>query len=502
MGFSSVKKNHLLKIFFILSIGSILRFYDLGAESIWLDEGYSISVSKLDFFQVLTIEDDFPPLYYIVLHGWIKLFGDSELSVRFPSMIFGVLSIGAMYKVGALLLDQKKGLISAFLMALSLFHIHYSQEARPYSLTVFLALSSMYGFFKCTEHWRLTTAAGYILSSALLLYSHVIGLFFLIAQNFYVMTFFLFFRNDMKLRLKYWVAMQFAIGLLFLPWLPVFFNRVFDDIRGAWLAVPGIHEIRSTLRKYVGGELFKLSPLLVFASLISLNSIQFYSGCSALVGSLVRPKPRIIRFNIRQHYLILLWVSFPILIPFILSQFMTPLYHFRYTIIAAPAFYLLLASGIGNLRPAAVRWLVIGFISITSLLNVFDYFERTTKRDWRGIAKHIQQFALPDDMLIINHGNCRDLVFDYYFDSQDLKRIVSPRSLESVDNQYLIKWTGQASEHKRVWAAITEKSNESDLISQALGKSHDLIKAVNFKGLRLFLFQQRNPDQPVASEGG
>jgi uncharacterized membrane protein len=497
-----VKKHHLSTLLLIIAFGLILRLYDLGTESIWLDEGYSIHVSKLDFFQLLKLEDDFPPLYYLLLHGWIKLFGDSEFSVRFPSLIFGVLSIGALYQVGTLLFDIKRGLIAGFLLAVSSFHIHYCQEARPYSLMVFLALCSMYGFIKCNKQWQWTSAAGYVLSSTLLIYSHVIGLFLLAAQNLYFLTQFLFCRNELNLRLKQWVVMQCVVGLLFLPWLPIFITQLAYDRPSAWLTVPGINDIRLTLRSYVGGHIFKLSPLLVLASIITMNAIKLTGGWAALFKSLFRLKLQIRYSDLRQNYLVLLWLSCPIAIPLILSQIMSPLYHTRYTIAAVPAIYLLLASGIGNMRHVAVRALVIGFIAFISLINVFSYYDKTTKIDWRNIAQHIEQFALPEDMLIHNCGNYKHLVFDYYFDSNKLDRIVAPEGLERVHQELLKEWTDHASRHKRVWAVLTKYDDEIDQISQSLGRTHEQIYTLNYQGFWLYLFQHRSFVQSAVTEEG
>jgi len=82
----------------ILLMGLFLRIYDLSNESLWLDEGFSIRFANLSLYQIFFLPETNPPLYYIILHWWINLFGDSEFSVRFPSVIFGFLSIFMVYK--------------------------------------------------------------------------------------------------------------------------------------------------------------------------------------------------------------------------------------------------------------------------------------------------------------------------------------------------------------------------------------------------------------------
>lgn len=67
----------------ILLLGLLLRGYDVGGESIWLDEAVSIRQANLPFLEMLAniAKDNHVPLHHIILHAWIRLFGDSEISV-------------------------------------------------------------------------------------------------------------------------------------------------------------------------------------------------------------------------------------------------------------------------------------------------------------------------------------------------------------------------------------------------------------------------------------
>ncbi len=107
-------KNELI-LLAILSLGLFLRIYDLASESLWFDEGYFIALAKLDLFQIVEkgSQTSHPPLYYIILHYWINLFGDSEFSTRFLSVIFGFFAIFMIYKVGSLICDKEVGILSS-----------------------------------------------------------------------------------------------------------------------------------------------------------------------------------------------------------------------------------------------------------------------------------------------------------------------------------------------------------------------------------------------------
>jgi len=111
--------------------GLLLRLHGLDFHDLWHDEAWSIFISNNIQFYLSR------PLFYTILRFWIKIFGLSEFSARFPALIFSVLSIPAVYILGKKLFDSRVGIISAALIALSPFQIWYAQEARVYSMAVF-----------------------------------------------------------------------------------------------------------------------------------------------------------------------------------------------------------------------------------------------------------------------------------------------------------------------------------------------------------------------------
>jgi len=136
-------------------------------------------VASIDFPQKglisiinLPISEPHPPFYYIILYFWISVFGSSEFAVRFPSAIFGVLSIFMLYKVGKILFTSKIGVYAALIMAVSVFQIKYSQEARMYSLLTFTTLTSIFFFVQVLKKNQLKLWVGYMICSVFMVYSH------------------------------------------------------------------------------------------------------------------------------------------------------------------------------------------------------------------------------------------------------------------------------------------------------------------------------------------
>jgi len=265
-------------IIVILFLGFLLRIYDLSAESLWMDECDSIRIIRTGLSGIFTYSTNSvnPPLYFIILHFWVRLCGESEFTLRFPSVIFGVLSIIMIYKVGSKIFNKKTGLLSALLLTLSLFHIQYSQEARDYSLMVLLALVSMYFFIALLRGVKTARLAGYIISSILLMYTHFYGLFIILVQNIYFVSTFMVMKEKYKLNFKTWSFLQGLLAVLFLPWIYVLMKQVLAIQEGYWIPIPTIHSIVETFLTYSADSktLLIYFLLLLFFSMIC-QSVSF-----------------------------------------------------------------------------------------------------------------------------------------------------------------------------------------------------------------------------------
>src|SRR5271156_5740022 len=143
----------LILLGFITLLSLRLRFHSLASKSFWLDEGVSVAIARLDWYnfaRILWRREANMSLYYFLLHVWLH-FGGSEFFVRSLSVLFSVASIPVIYLLGRRLFDLRVGLVAAALLALNAYHVQYSQDARSYSLMVFLCLLSSLYFLKCLD---------------------------------------------------------------------------------------------------------------------------------------------------------------------------------------------------------------------------------------------------------------------------------------------------------------------------------------------------------------
>jgi uncharacterized membrane protein len=209
---------------FVLLVAFLLRIVLIGRESYWLDEVLTINDSLKPIPDIVGQRwDPHPPLYYLLLHFWLKA-GQTEVIARFPSAVFGTLSVLFVYLIGLRLTkNQRLAWLMAMLLAVAPIHIWYSQETRMYALVAMLALAS-------TWLWLLLLQEGYrhiwlwlayIVTTSLGLYTHYTMPLIVIGQNLYVIAAWSSRPEKRQERpLRYWLISQLILVLLYVPWLP------------------------------------------------------------------------------------------------------------------------------------------------------------------------------------------------------------------------------------------------------------------------------------------
>ena len=135
----------------ITLVAGFQRALLLDAKGMWLDETFSVWMAShpvADMLQWLVRVDQHPPLYYLLLHYWMAVNGDTPFSARLLSVLFGAGTIPIIYLIGKRISGAVMGLAAAVLLALSLFNIYYAQEARMYTLLAFNAAVAIYALVR------------------------------------------------------------------------------------------------------------------------------------------------------------------------------------------------------------------------------------------------------------------------------------------------------------------------------------------------------------------
>ena len=150
----------------ILALAAGIRFYALGSQSLWSDEGNSAALAARSLSQIAQDArgDIHPPLYYWLLSIWTRYFGNSEMALRSLSAIFGVLLVWVIAELGRRLFSPITGLAAGFIAALAPFQVYYSQEARMYillALEAALAMLLFWHYLKAQENAEKTVHAAH-----------------------------------------------------------------------------------------------------------------------------------------------------------------------------------------------------------------------------------------------------------------------------------------------------------------------------------------------------
>jgi mannosyltransferase len=469
----------------VTALGFVLRFCGLGKESIWLDEVTSIIIARMDLPSVIAwaAGDIHPPLYYVTLHFWLR-WGESEFAIRSLSATLGGLSILVLYGLAAELFGRRVGVVAALFLALSPLHIWYSQEARMYVMLTLWVLMSSYLMVLALRRQQRRYWLGYVVISALALYTHYFALFGLLFQNVYA-AYWLW--KNRRQAWQRWIWAQLAIILLFSPWLPTLYHQVTTG-GGGWversIGQPTLYALFDTWLYFsIGLEnqwypaLWRRVAYLVFA--LAVVSTVFHVSRLGR-GGRAQSEGEGLRFC-------LLYLCLPVGMVWLLSQ-LKPMYSVRYLLAFLPPYCVLLAKGLVSLRWRAAAAVLILFLASTMLIGDWNAWHSDQNPDWRGLTFHVlEQAHMGDVVLFSPRWNAKP--FEYYSQGRidinmDLPIPVTPAAIETVINDI-------SSRYQRVWLVWTSGhySDPAGMVKQRLDQQYDLLTEQGFRGVdRLILY--------------
>lgn len=480
-----------LLLFIIICLGAFLRMYGLNKQSIWYDEAVSIRIASFDAGKIFSGEaKDLgnPPFYTLILHYWIKLFGNTEAAVRSLSAVFGAIAIYFIFKISLLIFDTRTSLLTAFIAAISPLQVYFSQEARGYSLVTLLCLLSMYFYVKFLKFNKNSSLTAYTITAFLSIYSHYFAFFVLLAQNIYI----LFYRRKHKTLILKWIFCQFIILFLFLlfwaPSLAAQLGTKGNLVRASttWYK----HVLFSPVFFNVGTTLIwkesSAYALLLFAPLIFLISgLPFLSGVLQIK-------------NYKEIALLLLWIFLPIILPAIISLLFFPIYSSRYGLLATPAYYLLLSKGLCSIKSLFFRLFFLSGIIILSCISLINYYTSTVKFEWRGAAHYIESHSQRGD-LVLFHAEIGEVPFSYYCKA-DIEMIRLDNMPVMAENKIFgsrfadapkIDFTQRINRSKRIWFVLSDNfiSSVGDYYLSFFSRQKTKVEEKKYKGIKVYLYQ-------------
>lgn len=436
----------------LVLLGAGLRMHRLDVQSIWYDEAFSVYLASQPALDLVAgVEPDHLPLYFLLLHFWMPLAGQSELALRYLSLLFGVLAIPLVYVLGRRLLDRWTAVAAAAIAAVSPFFVYYSQETRMYSLVAVQATLATYLLARAARGERRLWLP-YALVAASLLYTHYYGLLFVGAQALLVAGWFaLALRRQgfagLRPSLVPWLAAEAGIALAFLPWAlaraHVFETHV--SAARASLTLESIfwkvaiafglgHSVETLIPNstdpwyYADHRLATILSLgfLAIAALGLARSLHPELGCKGgatprILGSPSRGTVTTSGSDLLPHWAPVGLLVVTLLVVPVLAAYLTSVgrrdFTARYLTPIAPVYYLLLAGGLDALRRRSAPLLGLAalflFGSMAFALSNYYGEERYARDDFRSAAAYLAERSQPGEAVLCNARYSR-LALDYY----------------------------------------------------------------------------------------
>jgi hypothetical protein len=364
----------------VLLLAGITRILHIGDQALWIDEGATYFIlNQPDLIEALRLRDHHPPVYFLLLSGWLRLAGDSVVAMRLFSAFFSILSVAAVVPLARAIhrgdpwfSASSVPLLAALTLALSDPEVVLAQDARMYALRTFLVILSALFYVRWTQQPNARRALLWIAVNAILFHVQYQGLFIAAAQGLHAL---IFLRGGVRARALACLALS---GLLFAPWFIGVAWEQRDNDTGIWASLPSNwNTIREMIYKFLGSQWAVMGALLVF-------------GSFALIGGRARWRPA------GWTFFLWAWLILTVSVTFVLNFWFDVLAPHRILLIT-PALAVLIARGLRNVPPVG-RGLLIAAVVVHGVTTVDDYYP---KEPWDKMAANMARYAEAGQMALL-----------------------------------------------------------------------------------------------------
>lgn len=401
-------RSHLFPITLLLLLATWLGARGLNADSIWIDEYWSIynaggahygPLSPTEIFTRIATEDIWHvPLYYLLVAGWGNLVGWSHTTLRALSLLFGILSIAMAYRLGRDLHSPLAGLGAAVAVGASAYYLYYFHELRGYTLNVLLSEIVLWSYWQTIQRRSDKTLLVFFLSTLAVLYTHYLAALVLVAVGSYHL---LFARKDRV----WWRVTGTAIlaGILFLPWFSVTLR--------AWREASAPDNV--ALRDW-GPSTLELNALLIYVFGNGTLALPFIAGWFAMPKQRVGKAFNVARDRGEDRFALFLLIAL-LLLAFTLNLLISLFVVLRYLLPVWGVLGLLVGIGVARMRESRrlptlfmLVWVISGVWSSLNPNFITDYIDTRllSHTPWHQIASALNSrveeedtaaFLLPDE---------------------------------------------------------------------------------------------------------
>jgi 4-amino-4-deoxy-L-arabinose transferase-like glycosyltransferase len=486
----------------VVTLGGLMRFYGIGAQSLWVDELWSIKASCIGggLSPVAVFGNMQGPAHAVLVHAVAHL-SDSETVLRSISALFGTATIAVIYALANDLFDRRTALLAALLTAVSPFLIWYSQELRNYSMVIFFAALSTLVTWRLVERksasWRT-----FVLATVLGLLSNLSAVFLALGHWVFAVPRLV---KDRAFRVR-WILAFGVVLVLVSPWIWGLAGWAKTDRVGERIGIVSRRDTSELLR---GETTFTPMAIpysfyvMVFGYSLGPSSVELhttppasafmkhaaYVGPAALVLALV------VFLGLRSFSesrarlrLLLPTVLVPVVGTSVLAILNVKVFNPRYIAVALPLILVLIAAGATRLRglPGTV---MAGLLIVLSCWSAGNYYWCPTywREDVRSAVQYIKERETAGDVVLVPVVTD---VFDHYYEGEQERFLLYPGQAGS-DAEVAERVTSGVAGHQRLWF-VSSRSWHVDpegRIPASLDSRYDLLDSAHFPGVEVSLYR-------------
>ncbi len=396
----------------LVMLAVIVRFHAISIPVIWYDEAFSVLLSERapGLIWSTTARDVHPPLYYLILHYWMLLFGNSVISLRGLSALADVGTLVLCLKLMSLVATRRATCFAGLMLVLLPISVRYSQEVRMYSLLGFWLMAATIALVCWNRKPQARRyAVLYVLLMSAAFYTHYFAAFCVLVHWLYWSG--LGAGKPVALPVGKWFMANVAIVVLYVPWLP----HLFDQLRRmnglewvaptTWEMLPGVVSRCIAMISADGSGLWW--AMAISASMIACCVIALLND----------------RQDRRSTLLLISYFFVPAITVFLVS-WIVPVFVTRYLVFAAVGLPLMAAVALDRLaaRRPLVAYLCLSLFVVAQVhgvLKVYAQDDGLNGTDVRKLARldrvaqGINRQAQVGDEIVID-GLFWYLPFSYY----------------------------------------------------------------------------------------
>jgi mannosyltransferase len=453
-----------------------LSFYTIGAKSLTGDEAVSIQIAALPlrrFVDTIFIDEPFSGFYYVLLRGWVALWGSGEAAVRSLSAILVAGAIPPLFLAGRWLAGTRGGLFTILLALSNAFLLRYAQNGRAYALAYLLVAVSTALVIHAVRHPSRGAWVTYAVVAALAAYAHFFAAFVLIAQLGWAV-------GASRSRRP----ASLAAGAIGLALLPLAFAIAGGPSRG-WITAISPESVLGVVFGLAGAGSAAPSRLLPAAYAIGLVVAVVSLGAAWRDWRRAPPAE--------------LMLAGCVLVPLagsIAISIFKPILVSRYLIVVEPALIILVAAGFARLRPLLLGMALTAVTLVLASSQAVAWYRASTYPDLRRVATQVLAGSQPDDaVLLFPPGAFKSLALEYY-----VERLPTAGERPKVERLAGVqnpvgRVHGLGVRHHRVWLVlwgpIEEPTTPMRKWLAAFQSEFSVVGHNQVAGLDIYLFEVR-----------